>query len=215
AGALAVPTTSSSSAAVLLPWKDSLGSWGDSGGFTCPVNPIPEWNLPGCGKESRARDTKCEACGRVLRVDWQVGASAAIGSGVDNPELKLAGVVTFQSKSGITYRGKVVAIDPRPGPDAPRGVARVKYDDWPYDKYDEDVKMEMVTPIGWVPTPVGRAGRRASKPPVPFTPNTEGYYRRKPAQPALAEEIVVKDEEREMREGGFGSESGPEDDSGD
>lgn len=132
--AAVVVTTAPSTSAIIPSWKDSLGSWGYSGAFTCPVNPIPEWNLPGCGKESRARDTKCEACGRVLRVDWQVGASAAIGSGVENPELKLAGVVTFQSKSGITYRGKVAGIDPRPGPDAPRGVARVKYDDWPYDK---------------------------------------------------------------------------------
>lgn len=33
--------------------------------------------------------------------------------------------------------------------------------------------MEVVTPFGWVPTPVGRAGRRASKRPVQFTPSTE------------------------------------------
>ena len=33
--------------------------------------------------------------------------------------------------------------------------------------------MELVTPFGWVPTPVGRAGRRASKPVVPFTPILE------------------------------------------
>lgn len=33
--------------------------------------------------------------------------------------------------------------------------------------------MEVVTPFGWVPTPVGRAGRRASKRPVVFTVSTE------------------------------------------
>ncbi|CBJ31609.1 hypothetical protein Esi_0268_0022 [Ectocarpus siliculosus] len=104
----------------------------------------------------------------------EVGASASVGSGVENPQLKLAGLVTFQNKSGITYKGRVVAIDPRPFPGSPRGVVRVKYDDWPYDKYDEDVSTEMVTPFGWVPTPVGRAGRRASKPPPTFTPSTDG-----------------------------------------
>lgn len=115
-------------------WRGTLGSWAASGGFTCPVNPIEAWGIPGCGKESRARDNKCSSCQRVLRSEWLVGASAAIGSGVDNPELKLAGVVTFQNKSGITYQGRVVAIDPRPRPGAPRGVVRVKYDDWPDEK---------------------------------------------------------------------------------
>lgn len=33
--------------------------------------------------------------------------------------------------------------------------------------------MEVVTPFGWVPTPIGRAGRRASKRPVVFTISTE------------------------------------------
>lgn len=61
-------------------------------------------------------------------------AAASIGSGVDNPELKLAGIVTFQNKNGLTYMGKVVAIDPRPFEGAPRGRVRVKYDDWPTDK---------------------------------------------------------------------------------
>lgn len=54
-------------------WRDSLGSWGSSGAFTCPVNPLEAWDIPGCGKESRARDTKCDSCHRVIRVDWQVG----------------------------------------------------------------------------------------------------------------------------------------------
>lgn len=53
---------------------------------------------------------------------------------MENPELKLAGEVSFESKTGITYMGRVVAIDPTPKPGAPRGVVRVKYDDWPYDR---------------------------------------------------------------------------------
>ncbi|CAN0039041.1 unnamed protein product [Pylaiella littoralis] len=172
AGAGAGPVTS---------WRGSLGSWERSGGFKCPVNPLEEWGIPGCGKLSRTRDTTCDSCHRVLRTNWHVGASAAVGSGVENPELKLNGIVTFQNKRGITYTGRVVAIDPRPRPEAPRGVVRVKYDDWPFDKYDEDANMEVVTPFGWVPTPVGRAGRRASKRPVQFTPNTGPCYHRKPA----------------------------------
>ena len=55
------------------PWRGSLGEWRPSGGFTCPVNPVEAWGLPGCGKESRARDTKCDSCGRYLRVEWHVG----------------------------------------------------------------------------------------------------------------------------------------------
>lgn len=54
-------------------WRGSLGSWGVGGAFTCPVNELEEWDLPGCGKVSRVRDTKCDSCQRVLRVDWQVG----------------------------------------------------------------------------------------------------------------------------------------------
>ena len=61
-------------------------------------------------------------------------ASASVGSGVENPEVKLAGVITFQNENGLTYTGRVVAIDPRPREGSPRGRVRVKYDDWPYDK---------------------------------------------------------------------------------
>lgn len=54
-------------------WRGSLGTWGVNGGFTCPVNPVSGWGVPGCGTENRARDNKCDTCHRVLRVDWQVG----------------------------------------------------------------------------------------------------------------------------------------------
>lgn len=59
--------------ALKMRWKASLGVWGANGVSTCPMNPVEEWGLPGCGKESRARDVKCDHCQRFLRVDWQVG----------------------------------------------------------------------------------------------------------------------------------------------
>ena len=71
-GAAVTGATSSSRGAVSN-WKGSLGFWGPGGGFTCPVKPLEEWDLPGCGKYSRARDSKCDSCHRVLRVDWLVG----------------------------------------------------------------------------------------------------------------------------------------------
>lgn len=54
-------------------WRGSLGAWSPSGAFTCPVNPVKGWGIPGCGKENRARGIKCDTCHRCLRVDWQVG----------------------------------------------------------------------------------------------------------------------------------------------
>lgn len=41
------------------------------------------------------------------------------------------------------------------------------------DRYDEDCPMELVTPKGLMPTPLGRAGRRQVKPVNTFTPMTE------------------------------------------
>lgn len=61
-------------------------------------------------------------------------AAASVGSGVDNPQLKLSSEVTFQNTNGLTYKGRVVAIDPRPYEGYPRGRVRVKYNDWPQDR---------------------------------------------------------------------------------
>lgn len=46
---------------------------------------------------------------------------------------------------------------------------------FPFDnqRYDEDCPMELVTPKGWTPTPLGRAGRRQIKPVNTFTPSSE------------------------------------------
>lgn len=63
-----------------------------------------------------------------------IRAAASIGSGVENPQLELANPVTFQNNFGLTYKGKVVAIDPKPYEGFPRGRVRVKYNDWPDDK---------------------------------------------------------------------------------
>lgn len=55
-------------------WKQSLGTRNAvTGAFTCPLNPCSSWSLPGCGRENRARDTKCDSCNRIIRVDWHVG----------------------------------------------------------------------------------------------------------------------------------------------
>lgn len=54
-------------------WRGSLGSWDAAGAFTCPVNACETWDLSGCGNMNRPRDTKCDSCNRMLRVDWHVG----------------------------------------------------------------------------------------------------------------------------------------------
>lgn len=53
---------------------------------------------------------------------------------MENPQLKLASPVTFQNKNGLTYQGKVVAIDNTRSDNFHLGRIRVKYDDWPDDR---------------------------------------------------------------------------------
>lgn len=42
-----------------------------------------------------------------------------------------------------------------------------------FDRYDEDINMELVTPKGWIPTSLGRAGRRVVRPVKTFSPSLE------------------------------------------